>query len=168
MMSSKHRTEADEEQFEPPIASGSPADTTSRAACECAVPPPARAGPTTRPEARGCQRQRRPSSGGAPRRGGEARNPARSDCNSKTDRRPRHPRSADRYAERRAASGWPQRGGFRARAARRRRAVPGGVAIVIEGRLNQLPGDRAYPNRVRGVWGKAVAEEGLEPPTPGL
>ena len=26
----------------------------------------------------------------------------------------------------------------------------------------------AYPNRIRGVWGKMVAEEGLEPPTPGL
>ena len=43
-----------------------------------------------------------------------------------------------------------------------------GVSIEIAGRLNALLGDSAYPNRVRGVWGRVVAREGLEPPTPGL
>ncbi|WGD51449.1 recombinase family protein [Bradyrhizobium sp. CB1650] len=47
-------------------------------------------------------------------------------------------------------------------------AGPGGVAVEIAGRLNALLGEDAYPNRVRGVWGKVVAGEGLEPPTPGL
>jgi hypothetical protein len=45
---------------------------------------------------------------------------------------------------------------------------PGGVCVEIAGRLNALLGDSAYPNRVRGVWGRVVAREGLEPPTPGL
>jgi site-specific DNA recombinase len=45
---------------------------------------------------------------------------------------------------------------------------PGGVTIEIAGRLNALLGEQAYPNKVRGVWGKMVAGEGLEPPTPGL
>ncbi|WP_456798949.1 recombinase family protein [Bradyrhizobium sp. USDA 4473] len=44
----------------------------------------------------------------------------------------------------------------------------GGVAIEIAGRLNALLGPAAYPNLERGVWGKMVAGEGLEPPTPGL
>jgi site-specific DNA recombinase len=44
----------------------------------------------------------------------------------------------------------------------------GGVIVEIEGRLNALLGEAAYPNRVRGVWGEMVAEEGLEPPTRGL
>ena len=45
---------------------------------------------------------------------------------------------------------------------------PGGVTIEITGRLNALLGEQAYPNKVRGVWGKMVAGEGLEPPAPGL
>ena len=45
---------------------------------------------------------------------------------------------------------------------------PGGVAVEISGRLNALLGEQAYPNKVRGVWGKVVAEEGFEPPTHGL
>ncbi|MHC4041560.1 recombinase family protein [Bradyrhizobium sp. 23AC] len=44
----------------------------------------------------------------------------------------------------------------------------GGVTVEIAGRLNALLGERAFPNRVKGVWGKMVAGEGLEPPTPGL
>jgi site-specific DNA recombinase len=44
----------------------------------------------------------------------------------------------------------------------------GGVTVEIAGRLNALLGEKAYPSRVRGVWGKLVAGEGLEPPTPGL
>ena len=44
----------------------------------------------------------------------------------------------------------------------------GGVTVEIAGRLNALLGEQAYPNRVRGVWGKMVAEEGFEPPTHGL
>jgi site-specific DNA recombinase len=47
-------------------------------------------------------------------------------------------------------------------------ARPGGVAVEIAGRLNALLGEEAYPNRAKGVWGKVVAGEGLEPPTPGL
>jgi site-specific DNA recombinase len=42
---------------------------------------------------------------------------------------------------------------------------PGSVEVEISGRLNALLGEKAYPNR---VWGKLVAEEGLEPPTRGL
>ncbi len=45
---------------------------------------------------------------------------------------------------------------------------PGGVQVEIAGRLKALLGEKAYPNGVRGVWGKMVAEEGLEPPTRGL
>jgi hypothetical protein len=41
----------------------------------------------------------------------------------------------------------------------------GGVTVEIAGRLNALLGEQAFPNRVRGVWGKMVAEEGFEPPT---
>lgn len=44
----------------------------------------------------------------------------------------------------------------------------GGVCVEIAGRLNSLIGGDAYPSRVKGVWGKVVAGEGLEPPTPGL
>ena len=44
----------------------------------------------------------------------------------------------------------------------------GGVEVEIVGRLTALIGEKAYPNGVRGVWGKMVAEEGLEPPTRGL
>jgi site-specific DNA recombinase len=47
-------------------------------------------------------------------------------------------------------------------------ARPGGVTVEIVGRLNALLGEQAYPNKVRGVWGKMVAEEGFEPPTHGL
>jgi site-specific DNA recombinase len=35
---------------------------------------------------------------------------------------------------------------------------PGGVTIETTGRLNALLGEQAYPNRVRGVWGRMVAE----------
>jgi site-specific DNA recombinase len=45
---------------------------------------------------------------------------------------------------------------------------PGGITVEIVGRLNALLGEQAYPHNVRGVWGKVVAREGLEPPTPGL
>ena len=45
---------------------------------------------------------------------------------------------------------------------------PGGVEVEIAGRLTALLGAPAYPNGVKGVWGKVVAEEGLEPPTRGL
>ena len=44
----------------------------------------------------------------------------------------------------------------------------GGVEVEIVGRLTALLGEKAYPNGVRGVWEKMVAEEGLEPPTRGL
>ncbi|MFB9269261.1 recombinase family protein [Bradyrhizobium erythrophlei] len=37
----------------------------------------------------------------------------------------------------------------------------GGVAVEIAGRLNALLGEKAYPNHVKGVWGKVVAGEGL-------
>ena len=47
-------------------------------------------------------------------------------------------------------------------------ANPGGVIVEITGRLNDLLGEKAYPNRVTGVWESVVAEEGLEPPTRGL
>ncbi len=45
---------------------------------------------------------------------------------------------------------------------------PGGVVVEIAGRLTALLGEQAYPHGVKGVWGKMVAEEGLEPPTQGL
>ena len=45
---------------------------------------------------------------------------------------------------------------------------PGGITVEIVGRLNAVLGEQAYPHNVRGVWGKMVAREGLEPPTPGL
>jgi site-specific DNA recombinase len=44
----------------------------------------------------------------------------------------------------------------------------GGVTVEIVGRLNALLGEQAFPHRAQGVWGKMVAREGLEPPTPGL
>jgi hypothetical protein len=44
----------------------------------------------------------------------------------------------------------------------------GGIEVEIVGRLTALLGEKTYPNGVRGVWGKMVAEEGLEPPTPRL
>jgi site-specific DNA recombinase len=44
----------------------------------------------------------------------------------------------------------------------------GGVEVEIVGRHAALLGEKAYPTGVRGVWGKMVAEEGLEPPTRGL
>jgi len=34
----------------------------------------------------------------------------------------------------------------------------GGVVVEVTGRLNALLGEQAYPNKVRGVWGKMVAE----------
>jgi len=34
----------------------------------------------------------------------------------------------------------------------------GAVAVEIVGRLNALLGEQAYPNKVRGMWGKVVAE----------
>jgi site-specific DNA recombinase len=36
-----------------------------------------------------------------------------------------------------------------------------GVAVEIVGRLNALLGEHAYPNGVRGVWGKMVAGDRL-------
>ncbi len=39
----------------------------------------------------------------------------------------------------------------------------GGVTVEITGRLNALLGEQAFPNRVRGVWGKMVAEGGFQP-----
>jgi DNA invertase Pin-like site-specific DNA recombinase len=45
---------------------------------------------------------------------------------------------------------------------------PGGVEVEIVGRLNALLGEAAYPHGIKGMWGKMVAEEGLEPPTHGL
>ena len=45
---------------------------------------------------------------------------------------------------------------------------PGGVTVEIAGRLTALLGEPVFPHNVRGVWGKVVAREGLEPPTPGL
>lgn len=39
---------------------------------------------------------------------------------------------------------------------------PGGVIVEITGRLNSLLGEKAYPNKVRGVWGSLVAEEATE------
>ena len=36
---------------------------------------------------------------------------------------------------------------------------PGGVTVEIAGRLSALLGEQAYPNKVRGVWGKMVAGE---------
>ncbi|TGQ32437.1 recombinase family protein [Mesorhizobium sp. M00.F.Ca.ET.216.01.1.1] len=44
----------------------------------------------------------------------------------------------------------------------------GGIEVEIAGRLTALLGENAFPNGVKGVWGKVVAGEGLEPPTPGL
>ena len=44
----------------------------------------------------------------------------------------------------------------------------GGVEVEIAGRLTALLGEAAFPNGLKGVWGKMVAEEGLEPPTQGL
>ena len=35
-------------------------------------------------------------------------------------------------------------------------ARPGGVMVKIAGRLNALLVEQAYPNKVRGVWGKVV------------
>jgi hypothetical protein len=35
----------------------------------------------------------------------------------------------------------------------------GGVEVEIVGRLTALLGEKTYPNSVRGVWGKMVAEE---------
>jgi site-specific DNA recombinase len=48
----------------------------------------------------------------------------------------------------------------------RRRAD--GVEVEIKRRLNALLGEEAFPNGVRAVCGKLVAEEGFEPPTHGL
>ncbi|MER8405687.1 recombinase family protein [Mesorhizobium sp. M1307] len=44
----------------------------------------------------------------------------------------------------------------------------GGIEVEIAGRLTALLGEDAFPNGVKGMWGKVVAGEGLEPPTPGL
>ena len=38
-------------------------------------------------------------------------------------------------------------------------ALFAGVTVEIAGRLNALLGEQAYPNKVRGVWGKVVAGE---------
>ncbi|MCW1997013.1 hypothetical protein [Bradyrhizobium diazoefficiens] len=35
----------------------------------------------------------------------------------------------------------------------------GGVTVEISGRLNALLGEKAFPNQVKGVWGKMVAGE---------
>jgi site-specific DNA recombinase len=43
-----------------------------------------------------------------------------------------------------------------------------GIEVEIKGRLNALLGEGAFPNGVRAVCGKLVAEEGFEPPTHGL
>jgi site-specific DNA recombinase len=45
---------------------------------------------------------------------------------------------------------------------------PGGITVEIAGRLTALLNEPVFPTNVRGVWGKVVAREGLEPPTPGL
>ncbi len=45
---------------------------------------------------------------------------------------------------------------------------PSGVTVEIAGRLTALLNEPVFPTNVRGVWGKLVAREGLEPPTPGL
>ena len=44
------------------------------------------------------------------------------------------------------------------------RGKSGGVEVEIVGRLTALLGENAYPNGVRGVWGKMVAEEGTRTP----
>ena len=44
----------------------------------------------------------------------------------------------------------------------------GGVEVEISGRLTHLLGPKAFPQGVKAVWGRVVAEEGLEPPTRGL
>jgi site-specific DNA recombinase len=44
---------------------------------------------------------------------------------------------------------------------------PGGVEVLIAGRLNALLGEGAFPNGIRS-GGLLVAEEGFEPPTHGL
>ena len=44
----------------------------------------------------------------------------------------------------------------------------GGVTLEIVGRFTALLQAPVFPDNVRGVWGKVVAREGLEPPTPGL
>jgi hypothetical protein len=41
---------------------------------------------------------------------------------------------------------------------------PGGVAVEIAGRLKALLGEKAYPNQVKGVWGKVVAGSATNPP----
>ena len=50
----------------------------------------------------------------------------------------------------------------------RNRSHPGEVTVEVAGRLNALLGEQACPHNVQEVWGKMVAREGLEPPTPGL
>ena len=40
---------------------------------------------------------------------------------------------------------------------------PGGVTVEIAGRLNALLGEKAYPNRVKGVWGKIVGGSATNP-----
>ena len=50
----------------------------------------------------------------------------------------------------------------------RDRSKPGGVEVVIAGRLNALLGDAAFPNGIRRSGGSMVAEDGFEPPTHGL
>ncbi|MHC2242291.1 hypothetical protein [Bradyrhizobium elkanii] len=40
---------------------------------------------------------------------------------------------------------------------------PGSVTVEIAGRLNALLGEKAYPNRVKGVWGKIVGGERYQP-----
>jgi len=38
-------------------------------------------------------------------------------------------------------------------------SCPGGVTVEIAGRLNALLGQQAYPNKVRGVWGKITTAD---------
>jgi hypothetical protein len=45
-------------------------------------------------------------------------------------------------------------------------ARPGGMMVEIAGRLNALLGEQAYPNKVRGVWGKGGSGRGTHPITP--
>ena len=50
----------------------------------------------------------------------------------------------------------------------REQSKPGGVEVVIAGRLNALLGEAAFPNGIRKSGGSMVAEDGFEPPTHGL
>ena len=54
------------------------------------------------------------------------------------------------------------RGLVQTRKVSRDNSKPGGVIVEITGRLNGLLGEKAYPNKVKGVWGSVVAEEATE------